>query len=258
MTPISFMRSIGLFRRRLICRLALRFPVFVRWLHTPRPFLMRRHEYTGPSPAHDLFVFLPGIEDCAEDFERYGFVDPVRTMEWPVDMVMVDAHYGYYADRTILEELHEEVFRPAKACGYRRIWIGGISLGGFGALLYASRYPEDITGVLAMAPFLGRPHLIEEIAGAGGLARWTEKEAEREDYPRQLWQWLRRSVMEPSKPQLYLAFGEQDIFVPAQRLLAASLPEQQVFIEPGTHNWPTWRRLWERFLRDAAPGVLQE
>jgi pimeloyl-ACP methyl ester carboxylesterase len=90
-------------------------------------------------------------------------------MEWPVDMVMVDAHYGYYADRTILEELHEGVFRPARTCGYRRIWIGGISLGGFGALLYASRYPEDVT----MAPFVGHPHLIDEIASAGGLSRWT-------------------------------------------------------------------------------------
>jgi pimeloyl-ACP methyl ester carboxylesterase len=242
------------FTRRAICRLALRLPAVARCLHTPRPFLIQRHDYCGSSTERDLLILLPGIGDSAEDFARHGFVDPVREIDWPVDMVMVDAHYGYYADRTVLKELHEGVFLPAKACGYRHIWLAGISLGGFGALLYASRYPEDVTGVFAMAPFLGRPDLIEEIARAGGLARWTDDQAQQDDYPRQVWQWLRRSVEERSSPELYLAFGEQDTFAPAQRLLAASLSPKRVLIEPGTHSWPTWRRLWARFLSGFQPG----
>lgn len=251
MTHLSLIRGFRRLRRNTICRLSLRFPALVRWLHTPRPFLMQRHEYRGSSTVRDLLVLLPGIGDSAEDFERYGFVAPVRRIEWPVDMVMVDAHYGYYADRTVLRELHEGVFRPAKACGYRHIWIAGISLGGFGALLYASRYPEDVTGVLAIAPFLGGHDLVQEIARADGLTRWAGEEAEQEDYPRQLWQWLRRSLPERSGPHLYLAFGTRDIFAPAHRLLAASLSPERVFIEPGEHDWPTWRTLWARFLRDA-------
>jgi pimeloyl-ACP methyl ester carboxylesterase len=216
---------------------------------------MQRHDYRGSSTIRDLLIFLPGIGDSAEDFARHGFIDRVRDIDWPVDMVMVDAHYGYYADRTILDELHEGVFRTAKACGYRHIWLAGISLGGFGALLYASRYPEDVTGVLAVAPFLGRHDLIEEITAAGGLAQWTDTQAEPDDYARQLWQWLRRSLSERSRPELYLAFGEQDKFAPAQRLLAASLPQKRVVIEPGTHDWGTWRRLWTRFLFDSGRGV---
>jgi pimeloyl-ACP methyl ester carboxylesterase len=39
--------------------------------------------------------------------------------------------------------------------GYGHVRAAGISLGGFGALLYASRYPEEVTGILAVAPFLG-------------------------------------------------------------------------------------------------------
>jgi pimeloyl-ACP methyl ester carboxylesterase len=252
MTRLSLIRGFRRFKRNAICRLALRFPALVRWLHQPRPSLCSANNYIGPSTVRDLLVLLPGIGDSAEDFERHEFVAPVRSTEWPVDIVMVDAHYGYYVDRTVLQELHEGVFRPAKACGYRHIWIAGISLGGFGALLYASRYPEDVTGVLAMAPFLGTRDLIEEIVGAGGLARWADEGVQKEDYPRELWQWLRRSLSERSGPKVYLAFGEQDIFAPAQRLLAASLSQQRVFIEPGEHSWPTWSRLWARFLCDPA------
>jgi pimeloyl-ACP methyl ester carboxylesterase len=252
MTALYLLREFRRLRRRAICRLALRFPPLVRWLQTPRPLLMHRHDYRGPSTIRDLLVLLPGIGDSAEDFERHGFVDVVRRSDWPVDIIMVDAHYGYYADRTVLEELHTGVFRPAIACGYRHTWLAGISLGGFGALLYASRHSSDVTGVIAMAPFLGRRELIEEISRAGGLARWTDGEAEDEDYPKQLWQWLRRRLEGTSGPHLYLAFGEQDIFASAQRLLAASLSRQRVFIEAGAHDWATWKKLWARFLSDSA------
>jgi hypothetical protein len=243
------------FQRNTICRLALRFPLLVRWLHTPHPVLTQHYEYAGASPVRDLLVLLPDIGDSAEDFERQGFVDLVHNMDWAVDMVMVDAHYGYYADRTVFRELHEEVFRPAKARSYRKIWLAGISLGGFGALLYASRYTNDVTGVFAMAPFLGSRPLIEEISGAGGLSQWTAEEAREEDYERSLWQWLRRSLNQPSGPICYLGFGDHDTFIPAQRLLAASLRQERVFIEPGGHSWPTWTRLWKRFLRDAPRDV---
>ncbi|HEX2055063.1 MAG TPA: alpha/beta hydrolase-fold protein [Nitrospiraceae bacterium] len=252
MTLLSLIREFRRFRRRAICRLALHFPTLVRWLDTPRPLFMHRHDYRSPSTIRDLLVLLPGIGDSAEDFERHGFVDLVRRLDWPVDILMVDAHYGYYADRTVLEELHTGVFLPAKAYGYRHTWLAGISLGGFGALLYASRYPRDVTGVVAMAPFLGRRELIEQIGRAGSLAAWTDEDAEKEDYPKQLWQWLRRSLEEHSGPKLYLAFGERDPFASAQRLLAASLSRQQVFIESGAHDWATWRRLWARFLSDSA------
>ena len=76
---------------------------------------------------------------------------------------------------------------------------------------------------MAMAPFLGRPDLIEEITRAGGLARWTDEQAQQDDHARLLWQWLRGSLSEQSRPELYLAFGDGDTFAPAQRLLAASL-----------------------------------
>jgi pimeloyl-ACP methyl ester carboxylesterase len=194
-----------------------------------------------------LLVFLPGIGDCADDFEEKGLLRLVRQTAWPVDIITVDAHYGYYADRTILEQLHQDIFAPARRKGYRHIWLVGISLGGFGALLYASRYPDNLTGVVALAPFLGERPVIREIMTAGGLIKWPEVNAA--DDVRLLWRWLRRhSTGKQLLPLVYLGFGQKDIFAEAHRLLAAALPEKQVLIAQGGHHWSVWQQLWQEFL----------
>lgn len=241
-------------RRAAFARLSLRYPILLRFLPTPRPLTVCRRPFHGPIDQRDLFVLLPGIGDSAEEFEDRGFVDLVRTRNWAVDLVLVDAHYGYYADRTVLDQLRQDVFLPARTMGYRHIWLGGISLGGFGALLYASRYGEDLAGVVALAPFLGTQTIVQEIAMAGGLARWTA-DITTADEVATLWRWLqaRRGSALPS-PQVFLAFGEQDVFVEAHRLLATSLPRTHVITAPGGHRWPVWQRLWEEFLRRHVPA----
>ncbi len=111
--------------------------------------------------------------DTADDYERHGFIDAVKQTGWPADLVLVDAHYGYYANRTILDRLHADIFESAKALGYRDRWLVGISLGGFGALLYASRHALEVTGVVAIAPYLGGSAMGQEIVRAGGVGSWT-------------------------------------------------------------------------------------
>jgi len=206
-------------KRVAISRLSLHYPSLLRFLPTPRPFHIRRCSYEGPSPSRDLLICLPGIGDEAKDFQDWGFVDLVRAHPWAADVLLVDAHYGYYADRTLLEQLHHDVLLPAASSGYRSIWLAGISMGGLGALLYASHYQEDVHGVVAIAPFLGAQTLVQEIALAGGLARWTST-VTASDEIRTVWSWARsRGQLGLSAPNIFLAFGEEDIFVEAHRLL---------------------------------------
>ena len=195
----------------------------------------------------DLLVCLPGIGDEAGDFEKWGFVDLVRAHSWAADIFLVDAHYGYYADRTILEQLHQGVLHPVASSGYRSVWIVGISMGGLGALLYASRYPQGVHGIVAIAPFLGTHTIVQEIALAGGLAQWTTT-ATPMDEIRTVWSWARSRFHSPSMPDIFLAFGEEDVFAEAHRLLASSLPAAHVLTAPGGHRWPVWQELWTRFL----------
>ena len=235
-------------KRMAVSRLSLHYPSFLRFLPTSRPLHVRRCPYAGPSLSRDLLVCLPGIGDDAKDFEDWGFVDLVRAYSWAADILLVDAHYGYYADRSVLEQLRCDIVLPSSSSGYRSIWLAGISMGGLGALLYASQYQGDIRGVVAIAPFLGTHTLVEEIRVSGGLARWTSTVSTFDEI-RTLWAWTHaRSQRAAAPPEIFLGFGEQDVFVEAHRLLASSLPAARVLTAPGGHRWPTWQALWKQFL----------
>lgn len=242
------MRYIRRLSRSLRAVLALRVPPLVRWLPTAIPLLFR-HYPCAPQRTDALLVCLPGIEDLASDYETHGFIDAIRQSGFGMDVVTVDAHYGYYARRTLLARLREDVIGPARAAGYEKVWLLGISLGGLGALLYAQSHPEDVSGLVLLAPFLGTTGVVDEVRRGGGLAHWVPGHAGPPDFDQSLWQWLAGYLRHPERmPALHLAFGARDRFAAAHRLLAANLPAQHVHILPGRHNWRTWRRLWHRLL----------
>jgi S-formylglutathione hydrolase FrmB len=245
-----FARRFAKWKRMAVSRLSLQYPALLRFLPTPRPLEIRRYPYPGASPSRDLLVCLPGIGDEAKDFEDWGFVDLVRAHQWPVDVMLVDAHYGYYADRTILDQLHRDVFAPASLSGYRSIWLAGISMGGLGALLYASRYEGAVTGIIAIAPFLGAHTLVQEIITAGGLAQWTSTVTISDEIG-DLWRWVQARTQR--HPHIFLAFGEQDVFIEAHRLLASRLSGAEILTTPGGHRWPVWQQLWMQFLTHHIP-----
>jgi pimeloyl-ACP methyl ester carboxylesterase len=201
-------------------------------------------------------VFLPGIGDLMEDYERNGFMLAAQRNGAAADMLIVDAHYGYYANRTILARLDADVVQPARRKGYEDIWLVGISMGGLGALLYASRHPGHVSGLVLLAPFLGDATTIAEITEAGGLQAWRPDTIRDEDYQRQLWRWLKETA-EPARPLIHLAYGKQDRFAPGHRLLAQSLPPGRTISMPGGHDWATWNRLWHHLLARPESSFLR-
>ncbi len=84
----------------------------------------------------------------------------------------------------------------------------------------------------------------------GGLNKWEPVNIGKDDYQRGLWKWLKLYTMPGQElPPLYLAYGQDDRFAPAHKLLEQRLPEAQVFTGKGGHDWATWRPLWERFIK---------
>jgi pimeloyl-ACP methyl ester carboxylesterase len=73
---------------------------------------------------------------------------------------------------TFAERLRAEVIEPAQARGYDDIWLLGVSIGGFGSLLYAGEFPADIRGIVLLAPYLGGSRTPRAIEAAGGLEVW--------------------------------------------------------------------------------------
>ncbi len=203
--------------------------------------------------ADTLLVFLPGAYSTIDEFVREGFVQEVRQRRLAADIVMADAHMAYYNNRTVIDRLEADVLLPARAAGYRAIWLVGISVGGFGALIHEEQMPGGVTGIVALAPYLGQAELSGQIARAGGLAAWQAPTGPlpSEQVETRLWRWLQAQAKLPAAagtPALYLAYGTEDRFAASHRLLAAALPPQHVFTTPGGHDWAPWRRLWQQAL----------
>jgi pimeloyl-ACP methyl ester carboxylesterase len=202
----------------------------------------------GTSPD-TLLVMLPGSYSLPEEFQREGFVDAVRTRRIAADITLVDAHTGYYADHSIVDRLKADVIDPALAKRYRHVWLVGISIGAFGALIYTVQQPLGIDGVVLLGPYLGKRQLTQEITAQGGLANWRAPvgKLEPDDVDDAVWRWLQQHPSANS-PELFFGFGRQDRFIFDDKVLAAALPGNRVFPADGGHDWPAWRDSWQRML----------
>jgi hypothetical protein len=205
------------------------------------------HRATRARPDPSLLVLLPGFDMSAEDFVTHGFVDTVHDCVPGVDVLAAEPDLDTYLDGTAGEQIAELV--RAEAIGrYSRVWLAGISLGCFGALLAAGQ-PCAIEGIVLLAPFLGTPGLIAEIGRAGGLAAWEPGEIAANDVERRLLARLKGyHAGSPEWPILLLGYGRSDRFAAASQVLAAILPPDRVCEIDGAHDWPSWSLLWRRIL----------
>jgi pimeloyl-ACP methyl ester carboxylesterase len=194
-----------------------------------------------------LVVMLPGAYSRPGEFVDEGFVDALRRRGIAADVWVADAHIGYVLDKSLFVRLRDDVIRPARAQGYRQVWLLGISLGGFAALGAARLYEAEVGGVVALAPYLGPRKLEQEIAEAGGPRPWQARAAApgTDEPERALWAWLASG--RPQLP-LYLGYGREDRFASINAMAGTLLPPARVSQVSGGHDWPAWRALWEGWL----------
>ncbi len=233
---------------------------------TTVPIETLKYETARTRDQRLLFVYLPGYGDPISAFQENGLVDAVRERGLATDIIAVNAHIGYYLDGSIFARLKEDVIEPAKTRGYDQIWLVGNSLGGYGALSYARDYPNDITGVVLLGPFLGRKDVVNEIKRSGGLSQWDPGMPEpndREQYwEKHLWLWIKDRVQQERFwfwvrgcevkmhciPKVYLGYGLHDRYSYGQEFLASFMPPHNVIAIRGGHDWSTWKKLWNLFL----------
>lgn len=217
---------------------------------------------TGPIPvrqvpapqaaaSHPLIIVLPGRGDDLQDLADSGIAEAIQRA-WPqADVLLAGATLGYYADGRLPQRLHDEVVTPAHAQGYREIWLCGASMGGMGALLYEQRYPADVTGLVLFAPYLGDPGLVQQVAAAGGPARWdpgpVPARVDSGDYQHELWRTVKGWQDPLQARRIWLSGGDTDRFIESTHMLAGLLPPDHYVEEKGGHDWPVW---------DAGAGVI--
>ncbi len=206
--------------------------------------------YVGDTTSHkNLFVFVRGLGGSHRTFAEEGMVDVTWQRGIDFDMVAPNSHFAYYSERTLIERLRQDVILPAQKNGYTKIWLIGPSMGGLGSLLYIKEYPEDIDGVCLLSPFLGDDAIIDEITTQGGLSSWTPGAySPEEEWQRMLWHWLQTEVAKGNTPPIFLAYGNDDMYLKAQLLLSTILPKDRVTSRNGGHDYATFKALWLSFL----------
>lgn len=231
------------------------------WPAPATPMPVRR--VAGRCAGRERCVLLPGAGSRAEDFVLEGFVEDLQRAAPACEAWLAEAHLGYFVEGQLLPRLREDVVQPAGR-GAGKPWLVGISLGGLAALAYAMRHGDEIAGVLALAPYLGRRELMRDISAAGGPVAWArqpapaagtqEPHAALEDA---LWRWLagdggpagESASPRAPRPPIHLGYGRHDRFADAHRALQALLPPERTDIVDGGHDWPPWRALWQRWLQ---------
>ncbi|MDQ3038148.1 MAG: lysophospholipase [Myxococcota bacterium] len=202
-----------------------------------------------------LLVLLPGFFDEPQEFERQGLVDELHEAAPSCDLVAVATHLYDYRDESIVDRVHEDIVLVARERGYERIWMVGVSMGALGAILTARAHPEDVDGLVLVSPYLGTAGFAEtferEVARHGDLGAWARQTEDRPvrisrvlHDPRPVWRWLAGYLISPeAMPPLWIAYGRDDRFAAAQRILAGAVSPEQAFVVEGRHDWETWRRI---------------
>jgi pimeloyl-ACP methyl ester carboxylesterase len=247
-------------------------PVFARWLSAfllalltgcafPRAakvpmdsILLPRVTLSPSTPSKTLIVFLPGAQEVPQDIVKEGFIEQVKARNIDADVMVIDSHIGYFLRRNFDVRIRTDIIEPARQKGYQSIWLAGISLGGFGSLMYPFIYPGEIDGVIAMAPFIASNDVLNEVIDAGGLAKWQPQEPlEKDDYQRALLKWLKGyGDTREKRPKLYIGYGSEDGLRQFEKVMGDILPREQRLAAPGKHDWPPWKQMWGDAL-DRAP-----
>lgn len=197
--------------------------------------------------ADTLVILLPGAYQQPEDFIEQGFVQAVRQRQLNIDLMMAELLFSQIADQSALPEIYNSLIEPAIAAGYKNIWLAGISIGAYMAMAYAGRYPDQLAGLLLLAPYPGNRMTTGEIAFAGGIKAWAPDAIPDEDTERGNWYWLKTHAS-ATNIEVHLGYGEDDRFAESHLMMAQALPATRVDKVSGDHVWPVWQQLWHNFL----------
>jgi putative tributyrin esterase len=201
----------------------------------------------GPFP---VLIQLHGASDDYTAWLRYSNL--VRHLApYPFLTVLPDGGLSYWFNRSPRERYEDFITQdlmthvrstfpvsPGKAA------IGGLSMGGFGALFLGLRHPDLFASIWAHSSALFSR---EERLRMG----WTEAEAQEAD----LYEWVRQ--VDPSTvPTLSFDCGVDDFLIEQNRAFHRHLESlgisHQYFEHPGAHTWDYWDTHVQTALRQHA------
>lgn len=203
----------------------------------------------GLSDDHTIWLRRTAIERYADE---YGLtvIMPEGDTSFYTDMKHGGRYYTHIARE--VPQIAREFFHISD----RRedLFVGGLSMGGYGALKIALREQGTYRACIALSPVTDlryletKPQLYDAILGQGAPI------PEQEDPT-----WLiQNHAGDPEKPAIYMAIGTEDgLYKSAARFRKKleALPYDFTYREaPGEHNWI----FWDRWIQDALDWLAQQ
>jgi S-formylglutathione hydrolase FrmB len=211
----------------------------------------------GAAEGRALLVFLHGRGDDGEDSNiNDAFFQALAALGDAAPAVAFPhgGNHGYWHDRRGAKwaryVLDEVIPRATRALGTdpSRVAIGGISMGGFGALDIARLHPHRFCAVGAHSPALWQTAR-ETAPGAFDDA----KDFSRHDVIAS----ARRHPGLYEGTPVWLDAGTRDPFLAGDRALDAALPGVRLRTYPGAHEGAYWRAHYRAYLRFYAGALAR-
>ena len=205
--------------------------------------------YTGQAPWR--LLWLPGAAMSAEDVLAQRWDAEAAGLGLHIDMQAIDLQAERFDGADAIGAL-VDTLRAARA-QVQRLWLGGLSLGGWQAALCAQRQPGLLDGLCLLAPYPGDRLAWNAIELAGGLDVWPGPDAQQAHDPAfEVWSWWRERERDPHGPEVWMGYGQQDRFADGMQRMAARLPAERVARLDGGHDWACWRPAFSHFLAQQA------
>jgi len=192
--------------------------------------------------ADNLLILLPGMGDSTEHYDKHRFPQTLQQLHSNWDVLVLDAHFGYYRDRVLIDAVKQDILPIIDRKTYKKIVVGGISMGGYGAMLLQYALAERVDGVILIAAYLGEKDLLEQ-ATQQPISKW-QATANQDREQQALAYWYRQN-----KSKSLLAFGTADQFAKNMTWLGEETQEGNKYQREGGHKWTTWKLLWQEMVQ---------
>lgn len=187
------------------------------------------------------------IREWAEE-KKLAVVMPSGENSFYIDSLLPNHEYGAYIGEELVE-ITRDIFPLSNK--RENTFIGGLSMGGFGALRNGLKYHETFGAIIALSSAIhfmeteNFEHLFHEEYCFGPLeeAKQTDKN------PRYIVKQMLKEKAEGKEvhiPEIYMACGTEDNLITANRCFRDFLRENNIPVdyteENGIHNWDFWNK----------------
>lgn len=191
------------------------------------------------------------------ELHNLAVVMPAGDNSFYIDKEDTQNRYGEFVGKELVE-----ITRRMFPLSHRRedTFIGGLSMGGFGAILNGLKYHETFGAIVGLSSavhvFEGQEHTTEALRRFGeAIFGDIEKSRKSDVNPRVVISnlaSLKKEKPETNLPRIYMAVGMQDWLLESNRVYKKLFEDSGfdlTYIEaPGDHNWDFWDEYIEKAI----------